>query len=220
MKSNFKHIVIIDPATNTAELESFNRLALEQDNFRFSYHLPGLMGMDSLNNLKDSIDGIIIFGSAVSVHDQNEWQQNLNIYVLDKISKSIPILGICYGHQLLAHLEGAKVGYAFSSHIKRKGLYELTMSNSKITKTAKAKFIFSHNEAVLDLGKNWIEVAYSNDLRNEVIEHKTKPLFGIQAHPESSLTFGKKTALVEKLKDSELIDGYKFIDSFLSFLTS
>ena len=48
MKSNFKHIVIIDPATNTAELESFNRLALNIDNFKFSYHLPGLMGMDSL----------------------------------------------------------------------------------------------------------------------------------------------------------------------------
>ena len=108
--------------------------------------------MDSLNNLKDSIDGIIIFGSAVLVHDQNEWQQNLNIYILDKISKSIPTWYMLRP-STLAHLEGAKVGYAFSSHIKRKGLYELTMSNSKITKTAKAKFIFSHNEATLDLSK-------------------------------------------------------------------
>ena len=147
-------------------------------------------------------------------------KQNLNIYVLEKHIKINPNPWYMLWPSTFSPSRRRKGRLCMFPHIKRKGLYELTMSNSKITKTAKAKFIFSHNEAVLDLGKNWIEVAYSNDLRNEVIEHKTKPLFGIQAHPESSLTFGKKTALMEKLKDSELIDGYKFIDSFLSFLTS
>ena len=102
------------------------------------------------------------------------------------------MLGICYGHQLLAHLEGAKVEFVFKDNIKRKGLYE--GSNRKVRLYychLKKSFVFSHNEAVVDLGEHWQELGYSKELRNEFIKHRKKP-FG-----EFKLTQNLVTHLVK-----------------------
>ena len=61
MMANRKHIAVIDPAAHTAELESFNRLTAKHEHI-FSYHLPQLMGLDSLENIGTKIDIIIILG--------------------------------------------------------------------------------------------------------------------------------------------------------------
>ena len=213
-----KHIVIVDPASHTAELESFNRLVTKHPQL-FTYHLPKMMGMSSLLNMESPIDAIVVLGSSCSVHDAEPWQKDFNLWLSKHIQKDIPILGICYGHQLLAHLEGAKVAFVFDKEVKRKGLYEVNIRTSDFTKSHLGRFIFSHNEAVVDLGSNWLELGHSNELRNEFIKHRTKPLWGIQAHPESSFTFGKNSGLVENLNESDLVDGHNFLDSFIHFIS-
>lgn len=213
-----KHILIIDPAGNTAQLESFNRLTLKHT-LCFSYHLPQLMGMASIVNLNDNFDAIIIFGGSCSVHDDMKWQRAFNHWLRHQIEDNVPILGICYGHQLVAHLEGATVDYVFEKDFKRKGLFDVSVLESDFTDQAKLKLIFSHNEAVVALGDNFIELGYSNERRNEFIKHKYKPIWGTQAHPESSFTFGKHTGNVENLNHSDLINGHNFLDSFIDFIT-
>ena len=215
---NRKHIAVIDPAGHTAELESFNRLTAKHKHI-FSYHLPQLMGMDSLKNIEKEIDIIIILGSSCSVHDDTPWQNDFKLWVQKHIHKNIPMLGICYGHQLLAYLEGAKVEFVFKDNIKSCRLYEVKIEKSDFTSISKRSFVFSHNEAVVDLGEHWLELGYSKELRNEFIKHRKKPLWGIQAHPESSYTFGKNSGLVKNLRDSDLLDGYNFLDSFIYFIT-
>ena len=112
-----------------------------------------------------------------------------------------------------------KVHNSSQDNIKRKGLYEVQIEKSEFTSFSKQSFVFSHNEAVVDLGEHWLELGYSKELRNEFIKHRKKPLWGIQAHPESSYTFGKNSGLVKNLRDSDLLDGYNFLDSFIYFIT-
>ena len=53
--------------------------------------------------------GIIIGGSPAGVYEPEEWIGRLTRFVLDEIDKQTPLLGVCFGHQLIAQALGGKV---------------------------------------------------------------------------------------------------------------
>lgn len=54
--------------------------------------------------------GILITGSHAMVSDNPSWQRPIMAWLERAISKGIPVLGICFGHQLLAEMAGGRVG--------------------------------------------------------------------------------------------------------------
>ncbi|MFM1895616.1 MAG: hypothetical protein RLZZ385_690 [Pseudomonadota bacterium] len=59
----------------------------------------------------DSISGIIITGSPAYVTDHDAWNERAADYLRDAVRRQLPVLGICYGHQLLAYALGGEVGF-------------------------------------------------------------------------------------------------------------
>jgi GMP synthase (glutamine-hydrolysing) len=53
----------------------------------------------------------LITGSPAMVTDGADWSERTAAWIRDAVAVSLPILGICYGHQLIAHALGGKVGY-------------------------------------------------------------------------------------------------------------
>ncbi len=105
-------------------------------------------------------------------------------------SKKIPILGICYGLQLIAKLHGGKIK---SSRKKREfgRAYIFKKRQSQLTKnffrSSKAVWM-SHEDAVVKLPKNFKSVAYTKNSKLTIIENSKQKIYGVQFHPEVTHT--------------------------------
>lgn len=55
--------------------------------------------------------GVVITGSHSMVSDREPWSEATAAWLREAVAAEVPVLGICYGHQLLAHALGGEVGY-------------------------------------------------------------------------------------------------------------
>ncbi len=140
-----------------------------------------------IKQLKDfsSIKGIILSGGPSTVTKFKFQSIPINIF-----KKNIPILGICYGLQLIAKLHGGKI----NSSKKRREFGRATIfkkKNSIFTKNffkKKSAVWMSHEDAVVKLPKNFIATAYTKNSKLTIIENQKKKIYGVQFHPEVTHT--------------------------------
>ena len=59
----------------------------------------------------DEVAGIVVTGSSAMVTDARPWSERAAAWLRDAVAAQTPVLGICYGHQLLAHALGGEVAY-------------------------------------------------------------------------------------------------------------
>lgn len=57
------------------------------------------------------VAGIVITGSASMVTERSEWMEQASAWLRRAVTAQVPLLGICFGHQLLAYALGGEVGY-------------------------------------------------------------------------------------------------------------
>ena len=60
---------------------------------------------------RDGFAGALVTGSGAMVTDRLPWSEATGQWLRDAAHADLPLLGICYGHQLLAHALGGEVGY-------------------------------------------------------------------------------------------------------------
>jgi anthranilate synthase component 2 len=110
------------------------------------------------------------------------------ISVIKSFSKTIPILGVCLGHECIGEVFGAKVIHAKKIlHGKTSKVYH---NNKGIFKGIKNPFEAArYHSLVIDRAPEDFTLT-ARDRNNEImaISHKKYPLHGIQFHPESFMT--------------------------------
>ena len=108
----FDHIVVIDPGTRVAETDSFNHIA-RWSSLPCTYHLPILSGSDTFEEESlDHVKAIVILGGSGNMYDDLAWRNELETWFKKAMDQKIPTLGICWGHQWIAHLFGGEIGDA------------------------------------------------------------------------------------------------------------
>ncbi len=213
-------LMVIDPAVRRPELQSFNAIALRSP-VPVSYHLPALHDFASFPEDplgKNRVHGLILFGSGASVHDRFPWQLELERWCLPLMEAGIPTLGLCYGHQMLAHMFGGRVEWVFDDRHKHKGLRQLTLHTSPLGSGTRCLPI-SHAEAVTQLPPGFSVLAESPECAIDGLRHDTLPIYGFQPHPEATEDF-LDTHGIERNAASlaALSDGAGILDRFLGLL--
>ena len=134
--------------------------------------------------------GIILSGGPNSVNFKKTLKPSKEIFSLE-----IPILGICYGMQLLSKEFGGKV---IKSSKKEFGDSKLKIrKKSKLFENIKIntehKVWMSHSDQVVDVPLNFTKIGESTNSKIAAFENTTINIFGIQFHPEVTHTsIGKK----------------------------
>jgi GMP synthase (glutamine-hydrolysing) len=209
-------IMIIDPSIANPEIGAINNIALRSE-LPISIHFPALFGCDSIQNNNGHIAGIIIMGSLASVQDEYEWQNFLHNFILEASDNLIPILGICYGHQLLAHVFGGKVEPLWNGE-KKRGVRNVNLSANRLWKDGQSGILaYSHYEGVVECPNDYEVIATSDMVKIDGIASKTKPIWGFQPHIEATQSFLKKREVNEHFSYNF---GYEILDSFLRFCSN
>ena len=144
-----------------------------------------------IENIDNSIKGIILSGGPLNVYEIKKYSFDKRI-----IDKGIPILGICFGHQILSKINGGEVKqskhreFGLANIIKKK---ESLLTKNFFNKKRLIKVWMSHADQVSKLPQNFRVVASSQNSKFAIIENKAKKFYGVQFHPEVTHTEnGKK----------------------------
>jgi GMP synthase (glutamine-hydrolysing) len=148
--------------------------------------------------------GVIITGSPASTYDNEEWIVRSEDFLRRAADRSVPLYGVCFGHQLLAQTFGGKVEKC--PHGWELGTVQLALTsdgkNDPLFSALPETFIaqMSHGDVVTELPSGAIPLA-----RNEHSAHQSfrlgDAIWGTQFHPEFTPTIVANLihALVDRL---------------------
>ena len=127
---------------------------------------------------KDVI-GVILSGSPYSVHDKESFRLDFNAFIDKK-----PVLGICYGAQLMSYEWGGTVDKTDSREYGRAILKEV--ANDVLLKDVQAgeQVWMSHGDTITSLPVGFHLLASTESVRYAAYRADNKPIWGVQFHPE------------------------------------
>ena len=135
---------------------------------------------------KTQIKGIILSGGPLNVYQSKKVKFKKEIF-----SWNIPVLGICFGHQIISKELGGKVKqakYREFGLVKLKKLYKSKLTDNFFNKSGINNVWMSHADEVIKLAKGFKLIAKTESSRFSIVENTLKDFYGIQFHPEVSHT--------------------------------
>lgn len=146
------------------------------------HHLP---------TIGPNVKGIILSGSPCSVR-----QKDAPMVDIEALRGNLPLLGICYGAQLIAHLSGGQVnasdhreyGRAMMDKVAENELWKGVSSNSQVW--------MSHGDTIVQIPDSFQIIGSTESVKVAAYQVKNQPIYGIQFHPE--VTHSSEGALILK----------------------
>jgi GMP synthase-like glutamine amidotransferase len=139
-------------------------------------------------NLNDGFTHLILTGSEASILERDRWVDEEVELTLKAVERNIPVLGSCWGHQLLA------LALAGPSCIRRSDSPEIgwipiliTEEQTLLGKKGQEYVFSSHFDEVVALDDDFHVFASSEKCQVHAFQWKTNPVWGIQSHPEMTI---------------------------------
>ena len=148
---------------------------------------PGNKKLDEIENLS-TVEAIILSGGPASVYEKDAPKPDPEVWQMN-----VPVLGICYGMQLIAQQLGGKVQH---SKNREYGLADIVIKSKSLLYAGlknKMPVWMSHGDKLTKLPKGFKVVASSKNCPNATIVNDKGTIYGVQFHPEVHHSpFGKQ----------------------------
>jgi len=153
--------------------------------------------------------GVVVTGSSAMVSEREPWSEKTAAWLATAVAEATPILGICYGHQLLAHALGGRV--ASNPRGREIGSVDVTLTREAVADDllgggpAAFRAQTSHLESVLELPTGATRLA-TTDLDPNHAFRVGSSAWGVQFHPEfdADITRGYLRARSEAVRSEGL----------------
>jgi len=188
LSNNLRKILIIDFGSQFTQL-----IARRVREYGVFSEIISHKKINTSEILKKNIGGIILSGGPLNVYENDKFKFDKKILKLN-----LPVLGICFGHQVLSKELGGRVK---KSKHREFGLATIfKVSNSILTKNFFNKkntsnVWMSHADQVSKMPKNFKIVASTKNSKLTIIENTENNLYGVQFHPEVTHTHKGKILL-------------------------
>ena len=134
--------------------------------------------VDAIKSGREKVKGIIFSGGPASVYEEGAPTVNKEVFEL-----GLPILGICYGMQLITHLNGGKVEKSESREFGKAILEVLEPQNDLLVNVKeKSQVWMSHGDHVTELPKDFTVIAKTDSSIAAITNNKG--VYALQFHPE------------------------------------
>ncbi|MDD5137995.1 MAG: glutamine-hydrolyzing GMP synthase [Candidatus Omnitrophica bacterium] len=144
---------------------------------------------------KQAPKGLILSGGPASVYDEKSPKCDKGIFKL-----GIPILGICYGQQLIAQHFGGKVRRTKEREFGRQELFIDDHSDFFSGLPGNITCWMSHGDYVSSLPKGFVSLAHTLSTQNAAFASRDRKIFGVQFHPE----------VVHTARGSEIVSNFLY----------
>ena len=181
LNDNLKKILIIDFGSQFTQL-----IARRIRELGVYSEIISHKKINNFNLFNKTVNGIILSGGPLNVYESNRFKFEIKI-----LSVNVPVLGICFGHQILSKVLGGSVK---KSKVREFGLIEVKninkslLTNNFFNKKKTAKVWMSHADQVSKIPKNFKVIASSKSSKFTIIENKKKMFYGVKFHPEVTHT--------------------------------
>src|SRR5690625_342286 len=140
---------------------------------------PHTISLEKLQSLKPK--AIILSGGPYYIDDENRYRVDGDLFDLN-----IPILGVCYGMQLIVDHFGGQVSYEGERTYEPKAIEFSPKSKLNLDLPVEHEVLLSEGQTTTELPKDFLVDAKDDQNRILAISHETKPIYGIQFYPEAT----------------------------------
>jgi len=169
------------------------------NNLNFEFEICYLND-DIKNSELSQFSHILITGSELFASEDNADNDKVSKVIRHFVEKEQAILGICYGHQMLAKaISGKKVCR------KRKkpefGWKKVEFKSNPLFEGIENPIFYeSHYDEVYNLDEDYQVIAFNEDCPVQAFQYKNLPIFGVQFHPEVDYETGE-VSLQQRFKE-------------------
>ena len=203
-------ILVFDTIKDDDASFRFNRSISRILNNNYKYEIKRLYG-SNLNIDFADYDRLIISGSELSASIQHIEQNDVFTLINEFVFMGKPILGICYGHQMIARALGG------DECCRRAETFEFGFTKVKIEDNplfagiTNPVFMQSHFDEVVNHEDTFNIIAHNSNAKVQAFQWGENPVWGVQFHPELNYAEGS-SMLTRNLHDDELVKDYANYD--------